>query len=426
MEQRKRILTREELHELVWSTPILKLSQEYGLSDRGLAKICARHLVPTPPRGYWARLEAGLPVKKTPLRSVENKDLHRVHIGPANRPSELVAAALVAAKTERKRIAQERKQKSTAADAAPVLELPNADQPIDVFHRSVAAIVKQLRKAKPDTDGVISAQGVRVHERTRERAMRILHYLALNSEAVGGKLEADEHRLRFVTSDGFVHVSLVEERKRPKHSPTESELAEYERRKAKRDKERKRGVWSFGRLEPWPEFDIVYTGKLTLGYDGYVVGLRKSWSDGKSQTIESSLDHFVAGMRAIIVANAEEARKRAEQELRRQEHLRRREQSRLRAEREGKRLAYLQEVASARREAADMRLTIEAMPTLENPPPDYARMVAWAKRRLTELEARTTVETIQTTLKARELFPDPDTLLSPDGEPPPASDYRSE
>lgn len=31
-----------------------RLAAEYGLSDRGLAKICNRLNIPCPPRGYWA------------------------------------------------------------------------------------------------------------------------------------------------------------------------------------------------------------------------------------------------------------------------------------------------------------------------------------------------------------------------------------
>ena len=49
-------LTREELYEKAWSTLMLKLSAEFGFSDRGLAKLCQRHKVAVPPRGYWARL----------------------------------------------------------------------------------------------------------------------------------------------------------------------------------------------------------------------------------------------------------------------------------------------------------------------------------------------------------------------------------
>jgi hypothetical protein len=56
MSEAKVMLTREELYEKVWTTPMQKLAVEFGLSDRGLAKLCGRHQVPVPPRGYWARL----------------------------------------------------------------------------------------------------------------------------------------------------------------------------------------------------------------------------------------------------------------------------------------------------------------------------------------------------------------------------------
>jgi hypothetical protein len=59
-ETRKSVtLSREELYALVWATPMSRLAVQYGLSGNGLAKICRRLDVPYPPRGYWARKEAG-------------------------------------------------------------------------------------------------------------------------------------------------------------------------------------------------------------------------------------------------------------------------------------------------------------------------------------------------------------------------------
>lgn len=43
--QPKRV-TREELYELVWQTPMVRLARQFGLSDNGLAKICDRLKVP--------------------------------------------------------------------------------------------------------------------------------------------------------------------------------------------------------------------------------------------------------------------------------------------------------------------------------------------------------------------------------------------
>ena len=60
-------LSREELHKLVWVTPMARLAVQFGLSDNGLAKICRKLDVPYPPRGYWAKLAAGQKVKAAPL-----------------------------------------------------------------------------------------------------------------------------------------------------------------------------------------------------------------------------------------------------------------------------------------------------------------------------------------------------------------------
>jgi len=57
-------LAREELYGLVWKTPIEVLAKEYRISGRGLSKICQRHGIPVPPRGYWTRLKAGRAVIK--------------------------------------------------------------------------------------------------------------------------------------------------------------------------------------------------------------------------------------------------------------------------------------------------------------------------------------------------------------------------
>jgi hypothetical protein len=60
-------IRREALYEEVWSTPLAKLCEKYGLSDNGLRKVCKRLNVPIPWRGYWAKVAAGHTVKKRPL-----------------------------------------------------------------------------------------------------------------------------------------------------------------------------------------------------------------------------------------------------------------------------------------------------------------------------------------------------------------------
>lgn len=67
MSCRESVLTREMLYDLVWSMPVIAAAERYGLTGTGLAKICKRLVVPVPPRGYWARVQAGHAVGKAPL-----------------------------------------------------------------------------------------------------------------------------------------------------------------------------------------------------------------------------------------------------------------------------------------------------------------------------------------------------------------------
>jgi hypothetical protein len=51
MNQTRIRLTRTELYEKVWTTPMRTLADEFSMSDVGLAKICRRCDVPVPPVG---------------------------------------------------------------------------------------------------------------------------------------------------------------------------------------------------------------------------------------------------------------------------------------------------------------------------------------------------------------------------------------
>jgi len=48
---RSKEFTRQELYDLVWATPIVRLAKGFGLSDVSLRKTCVRYQVPTPPLG---------------------------------------------------------------------------------------------------------------------------------------------------------------------------------------------------------------------------------------------------------------------------------------------------------------------------------------------------------------------------------------
>jgi hypothetical protein len=60
-------VARNELFERVWSLPVAKLAEEWGITGNGLKKVCRRLQIPVPPRGYWAKLKAGHRLKRPSL-----------------------------------------------------------------------------------------------------------------------------------------------------------------------------------------------------------------------------------------------------------------------------------------------------------------------------------------------------------------------
>lgn len=409
MDELKTIHNREELYELVWSMPVFKFAEQYGVSGRGFAKMCAGYAVPVPPRGYWAKVAAGKNVKKTRLKKGSTKVFYPIRPEPIIRtaPGDIARAAAYAEKTRLRE--EQRNDPFPQITAAPIMLEDLGEKP----HRAVAAIIRSLRKAKPDAEGVITAPGVFVHQKTLERAAVILHNLARTCEIRNAKLTHESNGLYFVTTAGSLRIALNEERRCPKRMPTPEEQANYVWLKKQFVKMYGREPTKFERLEAWPKFDVVHTGNLALNCLEDNVGLRARWADGKSQTVETLLPYFVTGMEMIFVARLEKARLNAQRERQRQIDEYRRYLAGERAKRDKERLAYLEWIAKTRDEIANLRKTIDAVPKSSDLPPEYARMIDWSRERLRGLEEQTSVEVLQSALLQRNLFPDPDPLKDP-------------
>lgn len=65
-------LTRKELYDIVWSTTLSKLTQEYAYSNDGIKKICKQFDIPMPDGSYWSKLKFNKKFKKEKLNPVFN------------------------------------------------------------------------------------------------------------------------------------------------------------------------------------------------------------------------------------------------------------------------------------------------------------------------------------------------------------------
>ena len=65
-------LTRKELYDIVWSTTLSKLTQQYAYTNDGIKKICKQYEVPMPDGSYWSKLKFNKKFKKEKLNPVFN------------------------------------------------------------------------------------------------------------------------------------------------------------------------------------------------------------------------------------------------------------------------------------------------------------------------------------------------------------------
>lgn len=119
------VFTRQQLYDLVWSGPITTLAKSLTISDVGLAKACRRGDIPLPPRGYWAKLNAGKRVVRPqlPLRAPGASD--RITVGQ-DRPRTFV---------------------SSNEDESLAVEDPPPQPP--VYDETLDAVEARIRKALP-------------------------------------------------------------------------------------------------------------------------------------------------------------------------------------------------------------------------------------------------------------------------------------
>lgn len=60
----RRVLTRQQLYDMIWERAVSKVAPALGISDVALRKQCVKHAIPLPDATYWGRLHAGRPVKR--------------------------------------------------------------------------------------------------------------------------------------------------------------------------------------------------------------------------------------------------------------------------------------------------------------------------------------------------------------------------
>ncbi len=284
------VLTREELYERVWSTPMSHLAKEFGLSDVGLAKLCSRIHIPRPRLGHWSKKAAG---KKTYQRRLPNRsDLESctVHFRPRPEASE----------PEEEEPFDDDVQRCLAkAEALPKVEVPTA---LRRPHPLIQAKNEEHRVLSLPWDSqerhyekLPATLCLSVSSDNRGRALRYFNSLIRTVEKLGGSIEVTEdyrQRSKTVVTLGGEEVATIRVRELYRQQPNPE--------------------------GSYPKYDLVPTGKLVLdhGASGFESFHSK---DRATSKVEDDINRTIIWWIKQLGWKRIEDRRKAEKEKRRQE-----------------------------------------------------------------------------------------------------------
>lgn len=292
-------VSRVDMFERVWSTPLLQLAREIGVSDVALGKACRRAKIPLPGRGYWAKDPKGRRQPKLP----ENHDAF--HETLRFRVLDLDAAeALAASRKSMPRSAAGNDQADDVGQPEPIV-VPAA---LDAPHSLVARTLELARKAEVFEGRLVldrkEALQMRVSADTLDRALRILDTLIKESERRGCSWTVTKEGTTTVTYEGEPMKVELKERFTRREIPPPPPPAPRARRPA----------WQ-ATYEPayYPRHEWVSTGELTFLIDERGgSGARRNWMDAKRTLIEAKLDSILDGLASMAAGIRAEREKWAE------------------------------------------------------------------------------------------------------------------
>ena len=217
MNRKRMIIERNALYKEVWERSLTKVAPKYGISGVALKKICNKLNVPTPPRGYWAKLEWGYEVHRPELPELKPGD-PETH--------EILEQPGYMRKTQSVRL-HEADLPEGIGDVDKIKVSKTLEDPLRIIKRTE----KALGKARHDDRGNLVPRGngvlnISVTPKQLDRALRIMDAVLKGFGSAGYK----------ITNDGAVEigsvvipVSMSEKFNRVEHVPTKAEKKEIER-----------------------------------------------------------------------------------------------------------------------------------------------------------------------------------------------------
>ena len=331
-------ISRQELHNLVWTEPGTHVARRLEISDVAVAKICRKLEVPRPPRGYWAKLQHGHEVRRVDLPYPSDGTPETYYFRGADRPLAKRAAT------------------------GPEICVPDT---LKGCHEAVRQMKNIWTKARKDGYGKRICRGLQVTPGTSNRALRILDGITKHLASKGFELSANEHGIGIPIEDEELTISIEERLTKSDHVPSARELREKER-------------YEWIRI---PKYDYRPSGKLRIRCEHYFLGrCRTTFGDRKNAELEELLGQFALTIESAIEIVREKCLERAREDY--LEMLERRRTRRIEAAIRGThaRAGTVDKLVADLEKARQTRDWIDVMDGECGLSPDKIRLVRWAKQ----------------------------------------------
>lgn len=396
-------LTRRELYDLLWSRPTTKVAAELGISDVGLHKICEKHRVPVPGRGYWAKVSAGKPVKQTPFHEVRDPLLNHIQIqGALHALPQAVQEARLKAKAEAK------KREAARAAQSPV---PTDLDPI------LVRMLTKLEQSKPDQVGLLRLSNdnlfaIAIAPASIGRALAVLNQLALEARSRGYEFEPGNKGLSINADDEAITLFVSERTDQVAHQATEAELAALRRWEIQRERASRREDWISMMDKPAiPEWDSVPNGQFVLKIDrgSHWDGLRRKFGDSTRQRLENMIDSVLTAIATCAAAEKARLEKAERQKREMEEAARRRREAERRQTLENKRWEFLERQIKLNERARRIEAFIEDYTSRhpeEQLPASCRHLMEWARGHVELIHSVTAPDELAPVLEEHRLMDD--------------------
>ncbi|OYU88218.1 MAG: hypothetical protein CFE29_17945 [Bradyrhizobiaceae bacterium PARB1] len=381
------------------------LAKSFGISDVGLRKICVKHSIPTPPPGYWAKLQHGKKVEKlalpTPKPGLQDRIIISIYA-----PQKLPDIVVTARQDAEKRL------------PTPI-EVPD-DLPARL-HRLASTTRTALRSAKTDYEGFLEpepASGVifaQIGKSNVTRVTLILNSIAHTLEKLGNEVVYAENGADFLVEGEKLRLLFHETKTKNEHHPTAAELAE----KARWDNNSKQWPTLYrSDRKHWRSWDYSPSGRLSLTLQASSWTSWSSdrqlgrWYDRKSTTVEQQINEVIIAMYAGSALLRHNRAVIEEREKQRQEAAERRQKERERQDRILKRESFVRQKSKEYMELRELQAFSEYFSQQSHSGLTYSSAIAALATEMTErLRSSFLPSNINDEVVELALFTDDDFLL---------------